>query len=45
VLGNSFLFPSDVIVDNHHRSGLLDTNPIGLMCASLMHTFGAGYRT
>jgi hypothetical protein len=48
VLGNSLLFPSDMIVDIHHRrlcSGLLDMHPIGLVCASLMHTLSAGYRT
>jgi hypothetical protein len=45
VLGNSLLFPSDVIVDIYHRrlwSIQSDIAPIGLMCASLMHTLSAG---
>jgi hypothetical protein len=38
-------FSSDVIVDIHHRrlwSNQSDIAPIGLMCASLMHTLSAG---
>jgi hypothetical protein len=44
VLENSLLFLSDVIVDIHHRRlwrDISDIAPIGLICASLMHTLSA----